>query len=143
MSKYIVFKTSMYYHTSCPRLEDVTEAEPLNDNALFALAVVHYNQRHLPLAEQLFLRTLDVNSTHTSSLYNLGVMYVQTKRCPEAIEMLSRLIDLQPLHERGLSQLAACHVYQNDLHSAAELYEQALVAATGQADWNTLANYGE
>lgn len=109
---------------------------------MFALGVVCYNQQQLSLAEDAFLRTLTLSSTHSSALYNLGHMYVQSGRYREAKEMLARLIELRPLHTQGLAQLAACYVYSGDYVTAMTLYDRAIQSSNGKPDANTLSNYG-
>lgn len=122
---------------------DVTAVEPENEHALFALAVAYHRQGKLSLAQDMFLRTLSVNSSHLSALYNLGLMYMQAQRYVEAKEIASRLVDLQPLHARGLALVADCHTHLREYESAVRVYSRAIAASNGSPECTMLSNYGE
>lgn len=120
-------------------INEVIAVEPNNDNAWYALGHIYKDLGNIQKAEEMLLKALDINSTHTGALYRLGLLYRNSQRYQEAVDVLSKLFKLEPEHQNTLILLAMCHTYLQELPLAAEMYEKALkIDPTRTIAWSNL-----
>lgn len=108
------------------RLYDVLSQEPENGNATLALGLVYYGLNNLTMAEETFLRTLEIKPDNPKVLYNIGIVQQTMEKYPDAIKHLSWLLELNPENIKAANILGICYKSMNKQQKARELFEYAL-----------------
>ncbi|MCL2601557.1 MAG: tetratricopeptide repeat protein [Treponema sp.] len=87
--------------------------------------------QHFELAEQAFLRAIDLDDRYTRPRYSLGVLYVFDLNRPEdAIEHLQRVLEVSRGDLEAMFVLARAFYMTDNFRSALELFDR--IIATSQ-----------
>ncbi|MCH5290387.1 MAG: tetratricopeptide repeat protein [Treponema sp.] len=83
--------------------------------------------RYYNLAEQAFLRSLEIEPKYYRALYGIGVLYVyELDRNEEAIPYLERFLSVQSKDTNGMFALARAYYSTYQFEKAVALYDQII-----------------
>jgi len=102
-----------------------------SDLAFNNLGNAHALAGQAELAEESYLRTLDLNPNHVMGMANLGVLYARQGRAEEAERLLSRAVVLEPDLSVAHAWLGALALQRRDAAGAATAFQAALALDPG------------
>jgi tetratricopeptide (TPR) repeat protein len=78
------------------------------------------------MAEEVFLKSIQLDPRHESAHIDLGNIYNTQGRYDEAKEMYARAIHITPFNPNGYNGLATVLVMEGDIQKGIEIYQEAL-----------------
>jgi len=94
--------------------------------AILSLANIERQEGNLKLAEQLYLKSLDISPKTAIAQFNLGILYAQQGRDDEAIEKYNLAIKYKANYWKAYLSLGNLHARQNKFVKAKKYFEKAL-----------------
>lgn len=85
--------------------EKILAKKPNDLGALNGLGVCYYRLNEKKLAENIFLRSLELDSNNPFTLYNLAIIYLDRNDYNRARELLVKAIEKHPYYSEGYSAL--------------------------------------
>lgn len=83
--------------------------------------------QYYTLAENSYLRALELEVTYSRAMYGLAILYVfELDRPEDAIVYLERYIQLQPSNIQAMFVLARAHFMLEDFRQAIEIYDRII-----------------
>jgi len=92
---------------------------------LLEMALQHYRKGEWQLAEQLYVRVLEVDPNQLDALHIMAVIAGRTGRGDQAIEYLRRVLRIQPGWAAAHNNLGMVFITQNRLPEAAASFQEA------------------
>ncbi|MDR2313931.1 MAG: tetratricopeptide repeat protein [Spirochaetaceae bacterium] len=84
-------------------------------------------ENHFRIAEQAYLRAIDIDERYGKALYGLSVLYVfEFNRPAEAVPYLERFLDINAKDTDAMFVLAAARYMTEDYQGAVDLYDRIL-----------------
>ncbi|MDR2072225.1 MAG: tetratricopeptide repeat protein [Spirochaetaceae bacterium] len=84
-------------------------------------------ENHFRIAEQAYLRAIDIDGRYGKALYGLSVLYVfEFNRPAEALPYLERFLDINVQDTDAMFVLAAARYMMEDYQGAVDLYDRIL-----------------
>lgn len=108
-------------------LTTVTNLDPNNTVALYALALYYQENGDPEKAQNLYNRVLSVNPQHTNALHNLGYIELfETGNLDKAIDFFNQAIAVDPQNIEAHTNRAFAYEQKGDNANARKGYEDAL-----------------
>jgi len=108
-------------------LTGVSAASVAKANVGFSANAVNERERYYKLAENSYLRALELDVTYTKPMYGLAVLYVfELDRPAEAVPYLERYAQLTPSDITAMFVLARAHFMLEDYSRAVEVYDRII-----------------
>ena len=99
-----------------------------------AQGTVGKKQRYLELAENSYLRAIQIDDRLTTALYGLGILYVfELDESSKAIPYLERYLDIETRSIDGMFVLARAYYSNYEFDKAVALYDK-IIATTKSAE---------
>jgi Tfp pilus assembly protein PilF len=78
------------------------EINPENSDSHFGLAMAYYQKGFADrLAEEEFLKAIDIDPTHLEARLYLGMLYADEGEIPKACQQLGEILKIDPTNERA------------------------------------------
>jgi len=119
---------AVYYNTEDPALyylTGVSSGSVAKSVVGFSMNAEKERDHYYNLAENSYLRALELDITYTRPMYGLAVLYVfELDRPEDAIIQLERYLQILPNDIPGLFILARAYFMTEDLSRASDLYQR-------------------
>ncbi len=107
-------------------LLNLTQLDPVNYDALHALAVIYASQGEHNLAISFYSKALELNSSDPYLLSNYGSSFLELNQNSKALELLKKAVDLEPHFYEFLYNLANCYCALGVPLTAVSLYKKVI-----------------
>jgi len=136
------FERAIYYNTEDPvlyYLTGVSAASVAKSTVGFSSNYQIEREKLFTLAENSYLRALDLDVTYTKPMYALGVLYAfeLDGRAQDAIVQLERYLQILPNEIPAMFVLARANVMTENYNRAIDIYDR-IIERTKDRKFNTI-----
>lgn len=129
----------------CPKgIKSYEEAIRLDSNywqAFYNLGVCRETAGQIPQANELYVKSLQINPKNPKLQYNVGTYYLENKKFSEALPFLKAALDQEPRHYQAALNVGHAYEGLEDTTKAIEFFNRAItVNPTLPAAYINLAN---
>jgi len=126
----VAFEKAIYFNAADPVLFNLTgvSAGIVAKNIIgFSANADREREQYFKLAENSYLRAIELDSTYAKPFYGLGVLYVfELDRPQEAIPYLEQFVKLQPSDISAMFVLARAYATTGSYEEAIDLYDRII-----------------
>jgi len=124
------FERAIYFNAEDPTLfylTGISAGHVAKSIVGFSADSTAQREHFLRLAENAYLRAIELDQRYTRPMYGLGVLYVfELDRPAEAIPHLERLLEILSTDISAMFVLARAYFMTGDLYNASELYDRII-----------------
>jgi tetratricopeptide (TPR) repeat protein len=124
------FERAVYFNTEDPviyYLTGVSAASAAKSSVGFSSGAEREKERLFKLAENSYLRALELDVTYTNPMYGIAVLYVfELDRPQDAVKYLERYLQIRPSDVSAMFVLARAHYLMENYTEAVEIYDRII-----------------
>ena len=116
------------------------ENDPLNQNALFKIGNIYYEEDNFQKAYEYYDEILTINPYNEDALLMMGHIYYNVVNFENAREYYQKILAINPSNQNALLMMGHIHYEKNEFQNAMEYYQQIL--AINPSNQNALLMMG-
>ena len=105
----------------------ILENDPLNQNALFKIGNIYYEENNFEKAYEYFNRVLEINSSNEDALLMMGHIYYEVDNFQKAGEYYNRVLKINSYSEDALLMMGHIYLAKENFEAAYTLYNRILI----------------